>query len=174
MYSWDRGWSCFWWTDAFLIALYHLKTNASWTLKCLHDNRADRVPDFPDFSEYLAECDARRAFISGFTGSAGMFSTYTSPFEHALKLLLLGLAIVDLKTANLFTDGRYFLQAGQQLDSWVALISGTHSLWLNSWAATGYFRNKAFRVILFRACTNWYNLYILYRCPNLAGFPRKG
>jgi len=26
-----------------------------------------------DSSEYLAECDERRAFISGFNGSAGMF-----------------------------------------------------------------------------------------------------
>lgn len=26
---------------------------------------------FPDFSEYPAECDKRRAFISGFNGSAG-------------------------------------------------------------------------------------------------------
>jgi Xaa-Pro aminopeptidase len=28
---------------------------------------------FPDFSEYSAECDKRRAFISGFNGSAGLF-----------------------------------------------------------------------------------------------------
>ncbi|KZO98526.1 Creatinase/aminopeptidase [Calocera viscosa TUFC12733] len=48
-------------------------------------------------SEYLADCDARRAFISGFTGSAGC-------------------AVVTLDTAHLFTDGRYFLQAEQQLD----------------------------------------------------------
>jgi Xaa-Pro aminopeptidase len=27
---------------------------------------------FPDFSEYPAECDNRRAFISGFNGSAGL------------------------------------------------------------------------------------------------------
>lgn len=27
---------------------------------------------FSDSSEYLAECDKRRAFISGFTGSAGI------------------------------------------------------------------------------------------------------
>ncbi|KAF8936708.1 Xaa-Pro aminopeptidase 2, partial [Dissophora ornata] len=57
-------------------------------------------------SEYVAECDERRAYISGFTGSAG-------------------LAIVSLDTAALFTDGRYFLQASQQLDSnWTLMKSG--------------------------------------------------
>ncbi|KAG2236194.1 xaa-Pro aminopeptidase [Thamnidium elegans] len=49
-------------------------------------------------SEYTAECDNRRAWISGFTGSAG-------------------LAIVTKKDAALFTDGRYFLQACKELDS---------------------------------------------------------
>ncbi|KAJ8595569.1 Creatinase/aminopeptidase [Rhizopogon salebrosus TDB-379] len=49
------------------------------------------------FSEYPAHSDERRAFISGFNGSAGC-------------------AIVTLGCAFLFTDGRYFLQASQQLD----------------------------------------------------------
>ncbi|KAG0011942.1 hypothetical protein BGZ81_001856 [Podila clonocystis] len=57
-------------------------------------------------SEYVAKCDERRAYISGFTGSAG-------------------LAIVSLESAALFTDGRYFLQASQQLDSnWTLMKSG--------------------------------------------------
>ncbi|KAG0329275.1 hypothetical protein BGZ99_002824 [Dissophora globulifera] len=57
-------------------------------------------------SEYVAECDERRAYISGFTGSAG-------------------LAIVSLDSAALFTDGRYYLQASQQLDSnWTLMKSG--------------------------------------------------
>ncbi|KAF9087825.1 hypothetical protein BGX23_007835 [Mortierella sp. AD031] len=57
-------------------------------------------------SEYVAECDERRSFISGFTGSAG-------------------LAVVSLDSAALFTDGRYFLQASQQLDSnWTLMKSG--------------------------------------------------
>ncbi|KAK3811248.1 MAG: Creatinase/aminopeptidase [Benniella sp.] len=57
-------------------------------------------------SEYVATCDERRGFISGFTGSAG-------------------LAVVSLDTAALFTDGRYFLQASQQLDSnWTLMKSG--------------------------------------------------
>ncbi|KAI0030247.1 Creatinase/aminopeptidase [Vararia minispora EC-137] len=57
-------------------------------------------------SEYLAECDERRAFISGFSGSAGT-------------------AVVTTDSAYLFTDGRYFLQAEQQLDSnWTLMKQG--------------------------------------------------
>ncbi|KAI0294854.1 Creatinase/aminopeptidase [Multifurca ochricompacta] len=58
------------------------------------------------FSEYPAECDKRRAFISGFNGSAGT-------------------AIVTKEKAYLFTDGRYFLQAEQQLDkNWTLMKQG--------------------------------------------------
>ncbi|KAI9226260.1 MAG: peptidase M24, structural domain-containing protein [Piptocephalis tieghemiana] len=57
-------------------------------------------------SEYLAPCDARRAYISNFTGSAG-------------------LVIVTPSQATLFTDGRYHLQASQQLDAnWTLMKSG--------------------------------------------------
>ncbi|GAN07442.1 aminopeptidase P [Mucor ambiguus] len=48
-------------------------------------------------SEYTADCDNRRAWISGFTGSAGC-------------------AVVTKNDAALFTDGRYFLQASKELD----------------------------------------------------------
>ncbi|CAI5943841.1 unnamed protein product [Closterium sp. NIES-65] len=50
----------------------------------------------PHQSEYMAPCFERRTFISGFTGSAG---TAMVTREHAL----------------LWTNGRYFLQAEQQL-----------------------------------------------------------
>ncbi|PSS29828.1 hypothetical protein PHLCEN_2v2669 [Hermanssonia centrifuga] len=57
-------------------------------------------------SEYIAQCDERRAFISGFTGSAGC-------------------AIVTSDDAYLFTDGRYFLQAEKQLDqNWTLMKQG--------------------------------------------------
>lgn len=57
-------------------------------------------------SEYTAACDERRAYISGFDGSAG-------------------LAIVATKEAFLFTDGRYFNQAAQQLDgNWTLMKQG--------------------------------------------------
>lgn len=50
----------------------------------------------PHLSEYLPACWERRAFVSGFTGSAGD-------------------VVVTLDDAGLWTDGRYFLQAEQQL-----------------------------------------------------------
>lgn len=57
-------------------------------------------------SEYLAECDQFRSYISGFTGSAGT-------------------AIITENDARLWTDGRYFLQAGQELDSnWTLMKEG--------------------------------------------------
>lgn len=49
-------------------------------------------------SEYTAACDRRREYITGFTGSAGT-------------------AVVLHGSAHLFTDGRYHIQAGQQLDT---------------------------------------------------------
>ncbi|KAF2756160.1 aminopeptidase-like protein [Pseudovirgaria hyperparasitica] len=57
-------------------------------------------------SEYIAACDGRREFICGFSGSAGT-------------------AVVTLEKAALATDGRYFNQAGKQLDSnWELLKQG--------------------------------------------------
>ncbi|XP_053548744.1 xaa-Pro aminopeptidase 1 isoform X2 [Bombina bombina] len=57
-------------------------------------------------SEYIAPCDCRRAFISGFDGSAGT-------------------AIVTEQSAAMWTDGRYFLQAAQQMDSnWTLMKMG--------------------------------------------------
>jgi len=48
-------------------------------------------------NEYVPECWQRRAWISGFTGSAGN-------------------ALIGMEQAYLWTDGRYFLQAELQLD----------------------------------------------------------
>lgn len=57
-------------------------------------------------SEYIAPTDARREFICGFTGSAGT-------------------AVITQDKAALATDGRYFNQAGQQLDqNWTLLKQG--------------------------------------------------
>lgn len=50
----------------------------------------------PHQSEYVPECWQRRRWISGFTGSAGDL-------------------VVTARAAGLWTDGRYFLQAGEQL-----------------------------------------------------------
>lgn len=82
-------------------------------------------------SEYSAPCDLRRAFISGFTGSAGEEGETCCPALLRLlvrlwflnlvapspTLRISGTAIVQLDSAILSTDGRYHLQAGQQLDS---------------------------------------------------------
>ncbi|KAK5166302.1 uncharacterized protein LTR77_008563 [Saxophila tyrrhenica] len=57
-------------------------------------------------SEYIAPTDARREFISGFTGSAGT-------------------AVITHEKAALATDGRYFNQASKQLDdNWTLLKQG--------------------------------------------------
>lgn len=75
-------------------------------------------------SEFIADCYKRRAYISGFTGSAGT-------------------AVVTKDKAALWTDGRYFLQAEQQLSSsWILMRAGnngvpTTSEWLNNVLAPG-------------------------------------
>jgi Xaa-Pro aminopeptidase len=62
-----------------------------------HDVAAYYVPSADAHqSEYLPECWKRRAWLSGFTGSAGEL-------------------VVGRRQAGLWTDGRYFLQAEQQL-----------------------------------------------------------
>ena len=60
----------------------------------------------PHLSEYTHPSYERRAFISGFTGSAGT-------------------AIITEDSAVLWTDGRYFLQAEQELGSeWTLMRQG--------------------------------------------------
>lgn len=67
-------------------------------------------------SEYIAACDGRREFISGFSGSAGT-------------------AVISMNQAALWTDGRYFLQASQQLDTdWTLMKMGqTETPSQNDW-----------------------------------------
>lgn len=61
-------------------------------------------------SEFTAERDERRAYFSGFTGSAGI-------------------AIVTQTRAALATDGRYFNQAGKELSSdWELIKLGVSGL----------------------------------------------
>lgn len=63
----------------------------------------------PHSSEYSAACFGRREFISNFTGSAGT-------------------VVVTAEEALLWTDGRYFLQASQQLDAnWTLMRVGLPS-----------------------------------------------
>ncbi|XP_031376726.1 aminopeptidase P2 [Punica granatum] len=75
-------------------------------------------------SEFIAECYMRRAYISGFTGSAGT-------------------AVITKDKAALWTDGRYFLQAEKQLSpSWILMRAGNLGIptpceWLNDVLAPG-------------------------------------
>lgn len=76
-------------------------------------------------SEYIADCDMRRQFISKFTGSAGT-------------------AVVTQEKAALWTDGRYHLQAAKQLDpnNWTLMKDGipdtpTLSEWLKTSLTSG-------------------------------------
>jgi Xaa-Pro aminopeptidase len=77
------------------------------------------MADDTDSSEYLAPCDARREYITGFTGSAG-------------------LAVITRDDARCWTDGRYFLQAGKELGpGWTLMKAGlpetpTWSKWLST------------------------------------------
>jgi len=60
----------------------------------------------PHNSEYLASNYKRREFISGFSGSSGT-------------------AVITLTAACLWTDGRYFLQASDELDeNWTLMKEG--------------------------------------------------
>lgn len=57
-------------------------------------------------SEYISNHDKRRDFLTGFTGSAGT-------------------AIVTNNEALLWTDGRYYLQASQEMDeNWTLMKEG--------------------------------------------------
>jgi len=62
----------------------------------------------PHMSEYVPACWRRRAWVSGFTGSAGD-------------------VLVTPKAAGLWTDSRYFLQAGQELDPAVFKLFKMHT-----------------------------------------------
>ncbi|XP_042507882.1 aminopeptidase P1 isoform X2 [Macadamia integrifolia] len=67
-------------------------------------------------SEDVSERDKRREFVSGFSGSAG-------------------LALITMKEARLWTDGRYFLQATQELsDRWKLMRIGEDPA-LEAWIA---------------------------------------
>jgi len=94
--------------------LYQVRTSVSaWIFLSLGDLEPTILLDS---SEYLAECDERRAFISGFNGSAGMFLDIMNHLVY--WHIWPGCAVITLTEAFLFTDGRYFLQAEKQLDSY--------------------------------------------------------
>ncbi|KAB2061653.1 hypothetical protein ES319_A10G100500v1 [Gossypium barbadense] len=78
-------------------------------------------------SEYVSDRDKRREFVSGFTGSAG-------------------LALITKDEARLWTDGRYFLQAMQQLsDQWQLMRIGEDPS-VDSWISDNLPREAAIGV----------------------------
>lgn len=68
-------------------------------------------------SEYVSDADKRRAFLTGFTGSAGTAVVLASPFtaQAASSKLDDSYGPPDV-CGRLFTDGRYFLQAVKELN----------------------------------------------------------
>lgn len=54
----------------------------------------------------MADCDQRRAYVSGFDGSSGI-------------------AVISADEALLWTDARYFIQADEQMDeNWTLMKDG--------------------------------------------------
>ncbi len=54
----------------------------------------------------MADCDQRRAYLSGFDGSSGV-------------------AVITADKALLWTDARYFIQADEQMDeNWTLMKDG--------------------------------------------------
>ncbi|GJY70949.1 probable Xaa-Pro aminopeptidase P [Tanacetum coccineum] len=95
-------------------------------------------------SEYVSARDKRRAFVSGFTGSAG-------------------LALVTKNEALLWTDGRYFLQAEQQLsDQWKLMRMGEDPA-VDSWISINLPQDSAigidFWCISAETAQRWKNLF---------------
>lgn len=77
-------------------------------------------------SEYVSTADERRAFISGFTGSAGVACI-------SRNILNFNESVPEGK-AILSTDARYFAQAMQELDSnWSLLRQGYDKLTWQQW-----------------------------------------
>ena len=81
------------------------------------------VPHADEYqNEYLPPCNARLAWLTGFTGSAA-------------------LAVVARKAAALFVDGRYILQAPKQVDTGLFQVqqvpAAKPSAWIGSYLKTG-------------------------------------
>ncbi len=68
--------------------------------------------------EYVPDCDERLAYISGFTGSAGI-------------------AVILAKKAYIFSDGRYVLQIAQQVDAKLFTPVPVHTTPVHTWLETG-------------------------------------
>ena len=80
-------------------------TNTRYQYAPISNNCVD-ISVFLQQTESVSPVNERRQFISGFTGTSGT-------------------AVVTANKAVLWTDGRYYLQADQQLDChWILMKSG--------------------------------------------------
>ena len=80
-------------------------TNTRYQYTPISNNCVD-ICVFLQQTESVSPVNERRQFISGFTGTSGT-------------------AVVTANKAVLWTDGRYYLQADQQLDChWILMKSG--------------------------------------------------
>ncbi len=117
----------------------------------------------PHMSEYLPECWKHRAWLSGFTGSAGE-------------------VVIGMKKAGLWTDGRYFLQGSMELKgSGIDLMRmgepGTPSKvqWVASQLKKGQSLGVDASVISVTAAREFdaglagYGIKVKYFTPNLVG-----
>ncbi|CAN1224964.1 Aminopeptidase P1 [Linum perenne] len=96
-------------------------------------------------SEYVSARDKRRAFVSGFTGSAAVQSLFSIDgmpvavgddlLVNLLGFVLSGLALITKDEARLWTDGRYFLQAEQQLSHEWTLMRMAEDPTVDAWMA---------------------------------------
>ena len=90
-------------------------------------------------SEYVADCDKRLQFISGFSGSAGikpcitfyLYNFKVTKLNNNLNIIwcfcVTGTVVVLQNKAALWTDGRYFLQMEAELDcNWTLMKSGQY------------------------------------------------
>ncbi|CAG7821665.1 unnamed protein product [Allacma fusca] len=110
-------------------------------------------------SEYVSACDERRAFITGFDGSAGT-------------------AVVTQQNALLWTDSRYFIQAEQQLKGteWVLMKQGElNVLTLPAWLVKNLNRGDVVGVDpSLYSKTEWDNVFNELRVSGLILFPLEG
>jgi len=134
--------------------------------KLMSKNKVDAyyVPSAdPHMSEYLPECWKHRAWLSGFTGSAGE-------------------VLIGMKKAGLWTDGRYFLQASIELkDSGIDLMrmgepdTPTQIQWLASQLKKGQSLGIDASVISVTAARSFdaglaaHGIKVKYFTPNLVG-----
>lgn len=91
----------------------------SLTLETYHSPCADLFSAGPtaDFSEYISPSDARRSYLSHFTGSAGVaLVTLPSPSISTSSSSSNSNPAFQSGRAILWTDSRYYLQAAQELD----------------------------------------------------------